>query len=435
MKRLFFLVLPGVVLAQSYLQIIDGIENATALKSAHRLEMAAKAAAEAAEGKNLPSLAASFGAVWLKDTPTVTFRIPGTPPMEAPMGTRRNFTGSLRLVYPLFTGYALTATIDKAAWERKRSALLALDLKRNLYLQATELASACYAADATLKAALEAKKAMDDAYEKAKGLYDNGLLPPSDLYNIEARRYAVEAEITEARSQKRQILNQLAYLLNEPVDSVELPLHLGSKPIDIEELIQTALESREDIEALQSALMIDRTEIRLARSRLYPSVDLAAELKRRGDTPALDGDGYSNPDQSYVGASIRWNLFDGFSDTKTVEAARYRHLATAERLKDYRARIRMELKNAFSRLLALRSRLKSATMELRAQEAYCRLTQGRFENQLAGADELSRSIADLSSARAKVSVLESRIFAQKATLWLMAGIETFKKGFLSRTAP
>ncbi|WP_457599621.1 TolC family protein [Hydrogenimonas sp.] len=435
MKRLFFLVLPGLVFAQTYSEIIGGIENATALKSAQRLEMAAKKAAEAAEGKRLPSLEASFDAAWLKDTPTVTFRIPGTPPLEAPMGTKRNFAGSLRLAYPLFTGFAVTAAIDEAKWERKRAELEALDLKRNLYLQATELAAACYAADETLKANLAAKKAMDDAYDKAKGLYDNGLLPPSDLYNIEARRYAVEAEITEAKSRKRQILNRLAYLLNEPVDSVELPLHLSTEPVDEENLTQTALQSREDIRALQSLLMIDRSRIRLAKSRLYPTVGLAAELKRRGDTPELNGDGFTNPDQSYIGASIRWNLFNGFSDSRTIEAARYRHLASAERLKDYKERVRTELENAFLRLSALNSRLQSATMELKAQEAYCRLTRGRFDNQLAGADELSRSIADLSAARAKVSVLESRIFNQKAALWLMAGIDSFKKRFLAPTAP
>ena len=431
MKWVLLLAINGALFAQTYSKIIEDIDNSPTLQSVKELNMAAGSVAKAAKGRSLPTLDLSFGAAWLKDTPTVTFRIPGTPPLEAPMGTKRNFIGSLRLAYPLFTGFAVSAEIDKAELEHKRAELKLLDIKRNLYLQATELAGACYAADKTLEAKVEAKKAMDDAYKKAKGLYDNGLLPPADLYNIEAKRYAVEAEIIEAKTRKQQILNRLSYLLGNPVDSVELPLHISSIAMDRNALIKEALSSREDIKALKSVLLIDRTQIDLAKSRFYPKVALAAELKRRGDTPKLNGDGFTNPDQSYIGASATWNLFSGFSDTETVEAARYRRLASEAALNDYKNRVKTELENAFLDLSALYSRVQSAKMELKARKAYCDLTRGRFENQLADADELSRSIAELFASKAKVFVLESRIFSQKATIWLMAGIEPFKSRFLT----
>ncbi len=435
MRWIFLMAIPGILFAQSYSKIIEDIDNAPALKSAHSLEMAAKSNEAAAKGKNLPSLDLSFSGAWLKDTPTVTFRIPGTPPMEAPMGTKRNFIGSLRLAYPIFTGYAISASVDKALFERKKAELKVLDLKRNLYLQATALVSGCYAADKKIEALESAKRAMEDAYKKAKGLYDNGLLPPSDLYNIEAKRYAVDAEITDTISQKEQLLNTLGYLLDKPMESVELPLHhmTAALPVTQEELIKTALDSREDIEALKSAINADRAVEKLAKSRLYPTVGLAAELKRRGDTPELNGDGFTNPDQSYVGAAATWNLFNGFADKKMIEAARYKRLASQIALNDYKNRVKMELQNAFSYLAALLSRLKSAKMELKARKAYCDLTRGRFENQLAGADELSRSIADLSAAAAKVSGLQSQIFNQKAKIWLMTGLKPFLNRFL-RTA-
>ena len=107
------------------------------------------------ERKNIPSLDAAFSAVWLKETPTATFHI-GPVPTKAPMGTKRNFEGSLTLEYPLFTGFAVTAAIDKAAWRSKEASLKVLDLKRNLYMKATHLA-------ALIKAATEKMKAMKKA--------------------------------------------------------------------------------------------------------------------------------------------------------------------------------------------------------------------------------------------------------------------------------
>ncbi len=431
MKWVFLFAVPVMIYAQTYFEIVENVDDVSALKSAHMLEMAAKSAAEAAKGEKLPSLDLSFGAAWLKDTPTVVFHVPGSPPTVSPMGTKRNFTGSLRLAYPLFTGFAIKASIDRAELELERVRLQRLDLKRNIYLELTRLASAYYAKSRTLSSEIKAKKAMDDAYEKAKGLYDNGLLPPADLYNIEAKRFVVEAGIAETKSQKEQILNRLGYLLGKDVDSVELPLGTLSVSIDKDALIEEALASREDIKALEKLLSINESLQNLAKSRLYPSLFLAAELKRRGDTPELNGDGFTNPDQSYIGASVTWNLFNGFSDEKRVEAARFKRLASAIELNDYKNRVKTELENAFLRLNALLSKLQSARMELKAQKAYCDLTKGRFENQLASADELSRSIADLSVAESKVSVLESQIFSQKTAIWLMAGIDSFKKRLFS----
>ncbi|RUM46365.1 MAG: hypothetical protein DSY46_00110 [Hydrogenimonas sp.] len=424
MKRFLFLLFPALIYAQTYQEILDGVDNALQLKSAKQLQKSTKLMAEAQKGKNLPSLDLSLSGVWLKEKPTVTFAN-----TTFPLSSQRNFTGSLKLSYPLFTGFAITAEIDKAIWEYEEASLKVFDLKRNLYLQATQLFGAIYATQEKLKAQQEAKKAIEDAYKKAKGLFDNGILPPADLYNIEAKRYAIEAEIIDAKSQKDQLLNRLSFILNRPITSVEFS-NYPTLQLNKNEMITTALNHREDIQALQRALKINQEVEKLAKSRYYPTVALTAELKRKGNTLALNGDGVSNADQSYIGTALSWNLFNGFADEKQYEASRLRTLSAQTALNDYKNRVKTELENAFLMLSALQSKLLSAKMELKAQKEYYKLTKGRFENQLASADELSRAIADLSSARAKVSVLESQIFIQTATIGLMAGLERFKTLFL-----
>ncbi len=427
MKRLLFLALPALLWAESYEEILGRIDSSLAMKSATQMQMAAREMAESAKGKNLPTLDADFTASWLKDTPTATFHI-GPTPTKAPMGKKRNFDGALTLKYPLFTGFAITAAIDKAAWQHRQASLKVLDLKRNLYLNATKLIAAIDATDHRLEALKKAKKATDDALKKAQGLYDNGLLPPADLYNIQAKSYEIEAEVTDTASQRSQLLNTLSRIANYPIESVTF--HDRSTMMDKEAIEKEALSDREDIRALKAALKVHDEEIRLAKSRYYPTVGTAAALKRMGDTPALNGNDIMNADETYIGASLSWNLFNGFSDHHRIEAARYQKLSAATSLADYKNRVKTELDNAFLQLAALKSRLLSAKMEEKAKEAYYKLTEGRFENQLASADELSRSIADLAAARAKVAALKSQIFNQKAAIILMSGLENFEREYM-----
>jgi len=425
--------------AQTYRQILADVDRSLALKSAEQLEKAASMMAEAAKGRNLPSLDAHLSAAYLKDTPLLYIDVPPNPIVPAgraafPMGTKEQWRGDITLSYPLFTGFAVTAAVDKAAFEAQIARLKRLDLKRNLYLQATRLFSAVTASEAILKAREKGLEAIEAAYKKAKGLYDNGLLPPADLYNIEAKKYAMEAQITETRSQMRQLLNRLSWLIDTPVSDVEPPAAAAAAPHK-GPILRTALRAREDIRALSTALHADAADETLAKSRFYPTLGIGAAVKKQGNTLALNGDGYTNGDRSYVGAEASWNLFSGFADRHRLEAARAKTLAARLQLNDYKKRVAMELENAFARLGALQSKLLSAKMEVKAQQEYYKLTEGRFENQLASADELSRAIADLAAARAKKAALESEIFAQQAAIHLMAGLENFEKSYRLTSGP
>jgi len=425
---LFFL-LPSLLVAQSYRQIIKDVDGSLKLKSATQMQKATEHLYKSIKGKEWPTLDVSFDAYRLYETPTITFYPTPTRPTTAPMGTKENFKGAITLSYPLFSGFAISAAIDKAKWQNEEAKLKVADLKRNLYLAVTKLSAAIIATNERLKAMQEAKKATKEALKKAQGLYDNGLIPPSELYNIQAKSYQIEAAITQLKTKQKQLLNQLSYTLNKKIESVELP-NTKAAPIDKESLIQAALQKREDILAIKAALKIETAQTKMAKSTYYPKVTLAAELKRQGDTPALNGNGYINPDQSYIGAHLEWNLFSGFANKEHYEAARSKELAKQSELNDYIQKVKEEIDNAFLELKSLHSMLQSAKMEAKAKESYYKLTLGRFENQLASADELSRAIADLADASSKVSIFKSQIFAQQKKLLLLGGVDLFLDGGL-----
>ncbi len=426
MRYFIFLAIPVFLFAASYRTILQKVDTSLKLKSAKEMQQAAYKLYQSAQGKNYPTLEASLSAFKLRQTPTLTFYPPGVPPQTVIMGTKENYRGALSLQYPLFTGFALSASIDEAKLKNEKAKLQVLDLRRNLYLNITRLATSVAATKESLKALQKAKTATTKALQKAQGFFQNGLIPPSELYNIQAKSYQIDAGISELRARKQQLLNTLSYLLSSPIDSVELPA-LPTMKLDKEALLKKALNQRADILALQKTLGIERTHTQLAKSSLYPTLALAAELKRQGDTLALDGNGYTNADQSYVGAQVRWNLFNGFSDKNRIEASKLKELSLQTQLNDYKEKVRQEIENAFLQLHTLQAKLKSAQMETKAKEEYYKLTFGRFKNQLASADELSRSIADLASTKAKTATLKAQIFNQYQTILLLGDSELFAK--------
>ncbi|WP_456431907.1 TolC family protein [Nitratifractor sp.] len=418
--------LPLAAAMLNYKETIRSILSSPTLQSARSMEAAAREMEAAARGVLWPTLDARLSAVRLRERPTMTLRLPFLPvPSTEPVGKRNRFEGELALRYPLFSGFAISAAIDEARFKALQARLKVLDIERNLILQASTLYSTVRGLDAVIDALQKARRAAAAAVKKAEGMYRNGLLAPADLYAVRARLYAVDADLAKTRSRRRQLLNSLSYLAGRRIDGCRGGIPVRGK-LALRTLIGRAYRNRADTRMLRAALGIDEARIRQAKSRFYPHVGLEAVLKRQGDTLALDGDGYSNADRSYVGVGVEWNLFSGGADRHRLEAARLRKMARFSQLEDYRRRVATEIANARLDLDALYARLHSARMQERSAESYYRLVRGRFANKLASGDELSRAIADLAAARAEVASVRAGIEVQRAKVLLLGGVEDFK---------
>ena len=429
MKKWIPFILPSLIWAQTYQEVINSINTSPSIQSAQQMQKAAYENSKMAESKNYPTIDATLSAIRFQEIPTVTFYSPTA--QTAPMGTKNHTEGTVSISYPLFSGFAISAANEKAAIEHEKAGLALSDLKRNLYLTATQLYGNIISQESTIQAHTEAKKAMDDAYAKAKGFYDHGLLAPAELYAIEAKQHSVEAQLSQSKSRKRQALNQLSYLTHSDIkeatafaDTLAAPTH--------DDLIRIALSEREDLKALAKGLRLAMGDITLAKSQYYPNIALIGAVKHQGDTLELNGDGYSNANKSYAGATASWNLFNGMSDSHAVQAAQAQKLSAQLTYEDYKNKVTMEIDNAYEELNTVESMLHSAQMEVKASQEYTNLTRGRFDNKLASADELSRAIADLSTTKAKEAILKSTLFTQKATLWLLGGLRVYEEKVLKK---
>jgi len=387
------------------------------------MEQAAASLADAAAGKALPTLDASIRGVHLRQQPMLD-GLPAPLPPAIPMGGKNRIEAALTLRYPLFTGFAVSASIDKARLQREQAALRVTDLRRNLALGATRLYAAAVALQHTQTAQSRAREAIRKAYAKARGMRDAGLLDAAALATIEAKAYEMDAQIARTRTQYRQTLARLGQLIRRDVRSVDAR-HFAIPNPTRERILSAAVRSRADLAALRKAAKISREDIRLARSTFLPQVGLEAAIKHEGES--LGSLGESDTDRSYVALEATWNLFNGGADSARLEAARCKAMAASSDLREYRSMIRMEIDNGFEELRALRAQYRALKKVRQARATALKKIEGKFAQQLASADELSRAIADLSAAHAAVAAQGAAIEAQKATLWLMAGWRVFRR--------
>lgn len=375
-----------------------------------------------AESSNYPSLDVSYSGAYLKDEPVVY--LPASfGGGEMQMQSQNMYSGALILSYPLFSGFAISSQIDEAKLKKHRALLKVDDAKRNLYLNIVHIYSAALSMKHIISSQEIALKATQDSYKKAKGFFDAGMSSSSELYRIEATLHEIEAELVKTKNQYKIMLSQLSFMSNSKiVDVQELP---NIDTLEFDKLKIEALQKRPDLLSMRLMIEEAQAKIGLAKSKYYPSVVLFAQAAYAGDTPSLDGDGYTNKDKSAAGFKINYNLFSGFKDDSQIEAARESKLASELMLQSYTDSINTEIYSSYLTYQSLFSQKSSAEAQLKAQVTYEELVQEQFENQLTDADVLSRAISSSAMARASLIQIEAKLYDAYAKLLLEVDNETF----------
>ena len=411
--------------AQTLGEIMQLVDTNPQLKTAEQKSRAAKARYASHQSANYPSLDAVYSATYLFEKPVVYLSTPGAPAAaEVQIQSQNQYDGALRLSYPLFTGFAASSAIDMSKSAMQRSRLEAEDVRRNLYLGTVNAYASAVAAEQFQSAQQKALEAIKKSYAKAKGMSGQGMLPPSELYRIEAGYHATESALIRAKNRYRIALNALSFLADTSVSEVSaLPQY---RDLGEEQVLTQALEKRPDLQALKKILSMQQSRVELEKSGYYPTVTLYAQLAQHGDDWRLDGDGYTNKDRSAAGFTVNYNLFEGFKSRYAIEAAREEELSVRWMITSYEEEIKKEIRESYLNFASLKSQLEAQRAQVKAREAYYDFVKGQFDNQLTDADQLSRAISSLAAARSALAGAEARTYAAYAQMLLQVDVQTFQ---------
>jgi len=419
MKKLF-LILPLLLGAESFNDLIKKIDNSLILKISKKDILIQKKKLDQIKSKNYGKIDLTYTYSHLFSTPEmklnslqpIAAKNAGSAPIypliyqnihtTMEIGSKENYIASLIYSYPIFTGFAVSEGIEIEKLNLIKSKLKYQNVKRNLILKVANLYSNVYTLNAEINALNEAKKALLLAKEKAIALYKEGLLNKSNADEIDAKYYEIDAQLKEVKSKKNQFLNLLSYILNYKVKNIEFLPKINLKTPDF--------TNRPDVKEIITTLKISKHAIKLAKSNFYPKIFFQGGIKKEAENLTLSRNRHQNIDRSFVAISLQYNIFNGGSDKAKIEEAKLNNLKATIYFKDYLNKIKTDYKNDLLMINSLKSRLLSAQKEIKARRSYYEYIKAKFNEGLADVVDLNEAISKLAEAKAKKAYVKSQIF-------------------------
>ncbi len=162
--------------------------------------------------------------------------------------------------------------------------------------------------------------------------------------------------------------------------------------------------------------MLAETQSQAARAALWPQVSFRVAFE--ADRQELVNKGGAN---WFAGASVRWNLFNGYADKARIAEAGEMVARARAQEQQVDAAVRLQVRRARSDFEAARERLEVAAASVAMAEENLRIIKNRYEAGLTNVTELLRSETALLEARVRrlAAIHDQRLAA--AALELAAG--------------
>lgn len=333
-----------------------------------------------------------------------------------------------RLQQPLWTGGRLTAQLDKAQAQETIAILTLAEQRLTLAQRWLQLWAETQAADLKVQAFADSEDQHRKYVLQVQSRAKEGQAPRSDTQLSLTRLAAVQAELEQARAQKRQAISRLEQLYGGPlpITAIQWTAALPSKINTTTTPQRTANDwlamVQDQHPSLQKAAAVTRTvqaDVELSKAKTYP------ELYVRGEI--LDGDVSKHNRQIYIGMTSSFGA--GLSNLSTIAAAQAKLDAQAHEIEIRRRDIAdqvqadvQSLESQTQRLQYLEQAYASAHEYLQASERQFAAGRKSWQELMNTAREKAQNMAQLADAKSL------RWLAQQRLYLLSMGVDIYLNG-------
>ena len=396
-----------------------GFETSHRLAEVRAREAGARAAARSVEVSKLPIVSVSGSYSRTNHVEEFAFPQPDGSRLVVYPDIPDNLATRFGFQWPIYTS-GRTGALERAA-DAEVSAVAA-DIEAARADLRFEIARAYWAAATAREAvrvleesAVRVQAQLNDANQRFKV----GLIPPNEVFSLEAQRSREQAQFIEARNLLEGALIDLKRLIGvergavlELSDSLD-GQYLPPKQLDTSALIKSALDSRPDRQAL--SLRLGGLEARQAAAR-------------KGNLPTvavLGGVDYANPNPRHfprqgkvqrswdIGVNVNWNFVDfGRTNAQAAEAAAAVS-ATRERIAEFDEVIAADVEQRLLDLQSSEAMVRAAADAIRSAAEARRIVGDRFNAGVAtSTDVLVAQVALLESELARTRALAAQRLAE-----------------------
>jgi len=358
----------------------------------------ARSTEQAARAARWPSLTAEAGVTRFDTAPQFQFGALGTV-LQAPIFPGDDYaSANLQVTLPLYTGGRISkeiaaahqVTIGASEMERVARSMLRMDVAESYVgvLRALRLQRIAESSVTSLSA-----HAQD-----VQRMFEHELVARSDL--LAARVALADAKQQRVRAENDVAIAYAAYnrRLGEPLDrtpeladAIAVDVALAAEPIDA--LVERALSNRSEISALSAQAEALALQSRSARGALLPQFALT------GNYTYFENEILDRKDFASIGVGVTWSLFDGGQVRNRSAALRSASTAARRRLDDLRARIALEVRQAWLDVREARARIDAAREAAAQSDENLRITRKLYRAELGTNTQVLDAVALQVAAR------------------------------------
>lgn len=323
-------------------------------------------------------------------------------------GDQTTWTGRLNIHQPIFLGFKLLNTHQKARLtkEQNEANMTQAELSLISAIQTNYLSH--------LKAKMDVKSAQD-AVERLKSqlkvtqaFFDVGLKPKLDVLQAEVDLATAEQNLLKAKNSHDTTRAKLNSLLNLPLEApVEYVGELLYAPfgLDLNECLNRAYKSRPDILMGIKSVQIAEKDAGITASEFYPQVTADMDFYKKGNGPGISGSpNLSDTGKSYwtLGANASWTFFQWGSTMYKYKSADETVNKVRAALDNARLGAGYEVKQGMLSQREAADRIGVAKKSVDAARESYRMALARYQAQVG-------TNTDVLDAQAKVSNSEAQL--------------------------
>ena len=306
-----------------------------------------------------------------------------------------NFTTRVQVDQPLvnldgwFERRAATSAAQAATEQTDRTQhVVAFRVKKGYYglILARERLS-------VITTALEAAR---ENARQAEALFDQGVITKADLLAARVRVLGLESQRTEAASQHHTASDRLRFLLgiNESI-RIQATDSLTRERTAVESVaVESVNQRRSDMQALRLRADAAQEQVRAGWMAFVPKLNARGTYAWNDDSLfGTDAAGYT------VGASLTWNLFQGFKQIGQAQKAEADLQRAEIALEQQALQNQVDIAEAKRTLDATRQRLAQSRAAVEQAEESLRIRSDRYGEGLERTSDLLQAEATLAERR------------------------------------
>ncbi len=345
---------------------------------------------------------------------------------------RTNWTTRFVLTQPVFNsgreyiGYKISKAGERMAALREEAARQAVFFNvEQAYFNVILSRDAINVMNAAVRAARQHEKL-------ARSRFEAGLVLKSDLLSATVYRTDTERELLDAENGFQIAMANLNRAMGTPQgtpwDIEPVADKAGDSLASLEKWMEVARASRPDLKLGREELEIAEYRKKGAEFRFLPSVNLRGVYQQDTDNPGkFGGDSWT------FLATASFNIFNGLGDRARLGAASARSRAAQEAFRDTRARVELEVREAFYSWRTAIKQLEVTRAAVEHARESVRILRNRYDNgvalmvELLAADTMLKK-QELQQARARFNELIAFAKLELSAGVLGAEISASKRG-------